>query len=175
MNQRADQMTAHQDEQDRQHVEALHRCVLDHGRVLSTFVDLLHDENELLLQPFNHTELAALTARKTRFAQELAHFDRLRSQYLAPLGHTDDPAGIAAVCAAHPVLKPAFDALWTIAEQARAANERNGDTLRTLTAHHQKALDALGALTGRQLYDGRGRLARSSGRTADTAPVDTAP
>lgn len=141
------------------HIDALLRCVDEQSALLDDFIETLQSEGAQLLETPSDEALGALTARKNDFARRLGVLDQTRADCLNALGYADNAAAIDAACTAHPGLRPAFDALWTRADQAQALNTQNGQILGTFIGQNQRALDALHTLMGEGLYDARGRRA----------------
>lgn len=142
------------------HIDALLRCVDEQSELLDEFIQALEAEGAMLLETPSNEALGTLTARKNEYARRLGELDQARAAAMAALEQNDDHAGIAAVCAVHPDLRPAFDTLFERAEQASTLNRANGQILQSFVEHNQQALDTLRTLMGKDLYDARGRLSK---------------
>lgn len=136
------------------------QCVRAQSGLLDEFIQTLEAESATLLGDPTNLALAELAQRKNDYAERLGRLDRERARLLGELDQADDAAGIDAVCAVHPELRPAFDALFERAGRASRLNQDNGQLLRTFMEHNQRALDTLHSLVNQDLYDARGRLPR---------------
>jgi flagella synthesis protein FlgN len=140
--------------------DTLLQCVQAQSALLDEFIQALEAESASLLDEPSNLTLAELTLRKNDYAERLSLLDRDRVRLLGELGQADDAAGIDAVCAVHPELRTAFDALYERVGRASRLNRDNGQVLRTFMEHNQRALDTLHSLISQDLYDARGRLRR---------------
>ena len=140
--------------------DTLLQCVQAQSALLDEFIRALETESASLLDEPSNLTLAELTLRKNDYAERLRLLDRDRVRLLGELGQADDAAGIDAVCAVHPELRTAFDALFERVGRASRLNRDNGQVLRTFMEHNQRALDTLHSLINQDLYDARGRLRR---------------
>ncbi|WP_368639274.1 flagellar protein FlgN [Castellaniella ginsengisoli] len=138
------------------------QCVQAQSALLDEFIQSLEAESAALLDAPTNLALAEQAQRKNDYAERLKHLDQNRIRILGELGQTDDADGIDAVCAVHPELREAFDALFERADRASRLNRDNGQILRTFMEHNQRALDTLHSLVNQDLYDARGRLPRRS-------------
>jgi len=138
--------------------------------ILREFLVVLDEERRALSTPDAGAALAATTVRKTRQADALQASAQTRAAFLAELGFADAPQNLGPVCQQYPDLRPVIDTLVALAAQARARNQENGIIIQTYQRHHQDALSAWQALSGRQenrLYDARGR-SKPAGRRFKT-------
>lgn len=142
------------------HIDALLQCVDEQSELLNDFIQLLEAENALLLETPSNEALGSLTTRKNDYARRLGELDQARTTILSNMEQSDSRAGIEAVCALHPDLRPAFETLFEQAAHASALNQSNGQILQSFIEHNQQALDTLRSLMGQDLYDARGRLSK---------------
>lgn len=136
---------------------ALLACLNDECIALQSFVDLLENETETLLERISPTGLPAVTERKNALADELAALSEKRDIELDNAGFGPGHAGTEAAVAAMPELAEAWSALRELVERARNANERNGMLIHTYLLHTQQSLNALRTATGQRLYGADGR------------------
>jgi len=139
---------------------ALQQHLVHEARQMRAFIDLLNEEERALHARDAGEALAATTARKHAYAERMGALAQTRAVLLADLGFADLGSDLAPVVQQYPLLRPAIDTLIALAAQARARNQENGIIIQTYQRHHQDALSAWQALSGRQenrLYDARGR------------------
>ena len=137
--------------------------------LLREFAVLLASEQEALVRG-ELDRLMPLAEEKSRQASLLAQAAEQRNQILAAQGLAKDRPGVEAWLAANrSAAKAAGDwqALLSLATEARTRNELNGKLIQTRLQQNQRALAALSAANSQtQLYGPDGQVrASSSSRT----------
>ena len=114
---------------------------------LNDFLSALGREEKAMLDGRFH-DLAAITEEKARLTDRMAELDRARE---AAQGARGFPAGRDGAAAAAKAAGEATEQAWTnllqLAEQARAANQRNGSMVYSHLDFTQRALHFLQAST----------------------------
>ncbi|MFT0546641.1 flagella synthesis protein FlgN [Allopusillimonas ginsengisoli] len=122
------------------------------------FVHTLEDEAHILSQDANDDTLAENTACKSSQAEKLAALANRRSEALAAMGFTPDPAGLDMAIHRHPELISLHSEIKQLAAKAFELNTANGIMLDAFVRHNRQTLNELGKLAGYgELYDGTGR------------------
>src|SRR5690606_23271563 len=127
-------------------IAQLHACLENEITLVRDFIVLLEAEAKILADGGSEVALAASTAKKDVYADQLTKAGETRQALLATLGYSADRAGLAAAAKDHPALRTASEHLL---EQTRAASElnaSNGTIIDTFLAHNQQALDMLRVL-----------------------------
>lgn len=137
---------------------------------IKEFVALLRRE-QTLLQAADTDALLPLIDQKTALSDALAAFGQARERELARLGLPAGRAGMNAWLEQHAALRPTWEALLTLAAEARELNLLNGKLVGLHLSKNQQAFNALMSASQRAMIygpDGQQHLGRS-GRILGTA------
>ena len=148
--------------------------------LLREFALCLQHEQELLAAG-SIDRLTPVVGDKSRLAEDLGEAAKRRNQALSSAGFAPDRAGVeawlenqaakdGAAARIQAAVRSDWQAILTLAAQARACNETNGKLIATAMQHNHRALAVLAAADSALLYgpDGRERT-RGSGRNLGVA------
>lgn len=116
-------------------------------RLLGSFVELLHQERQLL-QDGTVDALPALAERKSALAGQLADLNGQREKQLAAAGLGSGRPAMEAWLATGPAHRTKWQKLLELADLARNLNETNGKLVAILMQNNQQALATLLAAGG---------------------------
>jgi flagellar biosynthesis protein FlgN len=149
--------------------------------LLRDFVSALKSEQELLVGG-EIDRLTPILDEKGRLAADLGQRIERRNQALASAGLETDKAGMEAwlagqTAAARAATRATWEAILTLAREARLLNEINGNLIKTRMQHNQQALSVLQAASNQVLLYGRDgqKLPGSGGRHFGAARVPISP
>lgn len=129
------------------------------------FVTLLGQEQEVL-RTGKLEELGRLTEEKGKLVDELTSIGQERDSCLKQLGVTENSEGIESWMheQQNPKLLQAWKALQSLAREAKALNELNGQCIALLSRNNRQLFDAITGQKARGTFYGPdGQTATSSG------------
>jgi flagella synthesis protein FlgN len=141
--------------------------------LLREFALCLQREQELLVHA-SIDRLTPVVVDKSRLAENLAEAAQCRNRALSSAGFASDQSGMeawlkshsaqgGAASKIHATVHSDWQAILTLAEQARVCNDINGKLIATAVQHNQRALAVLAAADSALLYGPDGREHTPSG------------
>jgi len=148
------------------------QVLLSESEAVQRFTELLLREQDAL-KSAQTDELPTFAENKTQLAQALNQLSAQRNSVLAASGFASDRAGIEAWCAKHASEKrvaEVWEAILTLAREARELNRLNGELIAIQLQYNAKALDALrGGDSALKLYGRDGQAQMISSRRINDA------